>query len=121
MDSLGALRGVVKKTKTELEKHIIECHDGRTYSCDVCQKKCHGKKGLLNHKQTHQLITCNICSKEFKTRSFNKHKKQCGVTSNHDDIKSENVNIEHKCLKCEYVSNTKSNLTRHQKICQNFK
>ena len=91
MDSLCALCGVVKKTKADLEKHIIESHDGRTYSCEVCQKKCYGKKGLLNHMQMHQLITCTICSKDFKTRSFYKHKKQCGITLNPDDIKSENV------------------------------
>ena len=75
MDSLCALCGVVKETKSDLEKHIIESHDGRTYSCEVCQKKCYGKKDLLNHMQMHQLITCTICSKDFKTRSFYKHKK----------------------------------------------
>ena len=33
MECLCAICGVGKKTEVELEKHIMEYHDGRTFSC----------------------------------------------------------------------------------------
>ena len=70
MDYLCALCGIGKKTVAELDKHVIENHDGRTFSCEVCQKKSYGKKGLNNHMQIHQFITCKVCSKDFNKKAF---------------------------------------------------
>ena len=67
MENLCVICGIRKSTKAQLDKHIIEYHNGRSFSCDVCQKQCFGRKGLQNHMKTHQLINCNICSKECKS------------------------------------------------------
>ena len=47
--------------------------------------------------KTHQLINCNICSKECKSGSFYQHKKNLGVDPTHVEEKPE-LN----CDKCDY-------------------
>ena len=116
MENLCVICGIRKSTEAQLDKHIIEYHDGRSFSCDVCQKQCFGRKGLQNHMKTHQLINCNICSQEFKSGSFYQHKKNCGVEPSNVEEKPE-LN----CNKCDYVIKFQHNLKRHLLTCQKEK
>ena len=94
--------------EADLQKHTMQAHDDRTFTCDICQNTILGKKGLQNHMRSHQEIRCNLCQNDFKAGSFYKHKAQCGK-----NIKPEVLEIEFKCDNCPYISQYKHALKRH--------
>ena len=69
--------------ETDLQKHIMQVHDDRTFNCDLCPTTFLGKKGQQNHTKNHQLMQCSLCQSDFETGSFYQHKKTCGIDATH--------------------------------------
>ena len=52
-------------------------NDTRSFECEVCGKVAIGKKGFLNHKQTHKSWGCPRCQTVLPHSSRTMHLKKC--------------------------------------------
>ena len=56
-------------TSRILSSHRIEVHEGRTYSCDLCDKILKTRSGFFTHKrkhtEKHASLFCNTCGKSY--------------------------------------------------------
>ena len=90
----------------DLALHMKIHSDKRSFECEVCGKVAFGKKGFLNHKQTHKSWSCPRCLAVLPHNSRTMHLKKCA--------KEEQKEL--GCDKCSYVTTDKSNLNKHIKI-----
>ena len=86
-------------------------NDTRSFECEVCGKVAIGKKGFLNHKQTHKSWGCPRCQTVLPHSSRTMHLKKCAKEGQK----------ELGCGKCSYVTTDKSNRNKHIKIHQKNK
>ena len=95
----------------DLALHMKIHNDKRSFECEVCGKVTFGKKGFLNHQQTHKSWSCPKCQAVLPQNSRTMHLKKCAKEGQK----------ELGCDKCSYVTTDKSNLNKHIKIHQKNK
>ena len=61
--------GVEVKTQKELEKHNNRCHDNREFDCGTCGKSFKGLRKFKDHKRSHDMAQCDICSEFVSSRN----------------------------------------------------
>jgi uncharacterized C2H2 Zn-finger protein len=93
-----------KKTCKEAEKVSRPL---KNFACDVCSEICVGRRALVDHfaRQHGAPDRCSQCDQTFTRRStWLKHVKS-----------HKGLNIKHACPRCDYQTESKSNLRRHLK------
>lgn len=105
--------------KGSLERHLVHYHNTcLKYRCAFCQKVYVTEDSCLWHESTCVLtvqarLTCNICSKTFKTRELVlRHMKETHACPD---------SIKYVCHICGLSYNRKSNLNRHVKMHYSIK
>ena len=96
---------------SRLFKHMYHEHDHGAVFCDVCGKKCWGKKGIEKHLPVHNEglpFNCEHCGKGFKSRyNVERH---IGTVHTSDSEKK------FKCAKCGKGFNLQVNLEGHMNM-----
>ena len=67
--------------------HHLKAHEGKTYSCPVCDAQF-AQKGIVRRhvKNIHQSDQCCHCLNVFKFEDFNQHVMQCALAPNKDTL-----------------------------------
>ncbi|XP_018579459.1 transcription factor IIIA [Anoplophora glabripennis] len=126
--------GLVFNNKYSLKKHTNQHHNisNSLFKCALCLQEFKKKRQLKNHLYLHtggeEPLKCSICNITFETvHLYNKHKSNhktytcdCGSVFNrwtlfcqHRKKSCSIKKIDHKCVICNKVFTTKSNLKFH--------
>ena len=96
-------------TESGLHKHILKMHHSeRKYGCDICPKKFHKNKKLMQHKQVHEkkAIVCGICGERKRTMYV--------LEQHHKQIHTTEAVI---CHRCDKKFENRRDLRIHLKSC----
>ena len=123
--------GKVCKSKAGLTIHRKRMHEESkekvTFTCEMCQETFKQEANLLNHKKSCTGLRassadkrkCDKCLREYAKKSFSAHYKRCGAAPPSErPVVSARVYVSERamCVRCRRWI-TKSNMSRHQKIC----
>lgn len=123
-------------SEATMQKHLINFHviGKKRYICSICQDNFPRKQMLKRHMIIHTgnyPYRCESCGKgSMNLRAHIKHRashshicEQCGKTyKNWTGLvahRKVDHTVEHKCLVCEKLFHSKSNLKHHQKVHMN--
>ena len=96
-------------TESGLQKHILKMHHSeRKYGCDICPKRFHKNKKLMQHKQVHEkkAIVCGICGERKRTMYV--------LEQHHKQIHTTEAVI---CHRCDKKFENRRDLRIHLKSC----
>ena len=96
-------------TESGLQKHILKMHHSeRKYGCDICAKRFHKNKKLMQHKQVHEkkAIVCGICGERKRTMYV--------LEQHHKQIHTTEAVI---CHRCDKKFENRRDLRIHLKSC----
>ncbi|MFS8507159.1 MAG: hypothetical protein LVQ75_03470 [Candidatus Babeliales bacterium] len=96
-----------KISKKNKQKNLFRC------DFPECPKFFSQQRLLNDHKKRHNSSKPHLCAVKGCTEKFETLQKRDKHVKNHQDRAKNNF----KCGKCGKLSNDKSNLLRHQKIC----
>ena len=92
--------GVEVSTQKELQKHNNRFHDHREFHCDACGKSFKGLRKFKDHRRSHILAQCYMCSEFFSKAALSRHVKQHSKERLH-------------CDQCDYKTLRKDTLRQH--------
>lgn len=60
------------KTKPDLNRHVINQHDGEKYQCQLCEKQYRDPVSLQNHMRVHDgtVFPCDQCGQAFGNLTY---------------------------------------------------
>ena len=96
-------------TESGLQKHILKMHHSeRKYGCDICPKRFHKNKKLMQHKLVHEkkAIVCGICGERKRTMYV--------LEQHHKQIHTTEAVI---CHRCDKKFENRRDLRIHLKSC----
>ena len=100
---LCQLCGANCKTKLQMGIHLRVTHEEKEVSCKICKAVFQGSKLLYNHMRQHRTKPCKLCWKMISENSLPSHVKNCGGS----------LEGMLKCNECDYQTNRKQDLQRH--------
>ena len=112
-----------------LQKHQKTVHEGKYFTCDVCQAVIKDSSNFRRHVKTHESshLKCPECSKLFSRKDkLNEHHETCRSNmllkmireNNYQNYKLNQIvktSNDFPCEKCEKQFTTKYSLQRHMK------
>ena len=121
--------GVEVSPQKELEKHNRRFHDHREFDCDACGKSFEGLRRFKDHKRSHILAQCYICSEFLSKAALSRHVKQHSMeylycdqcdykTIRKDTLRQHMATHEGTkffCDQCPFTSSSQIRLEKHKK------
>ena len=84
----------------DLALHMKIHNDKRSFECEVCGKVTFGKKGFLNHQQTHKSWSCPKCQAVLPHNSRTMHLKKCAKEGPPDPLHVNLLGCGNDVLEC---------------------